>query len=116
MLAFFEHLLSLPYRFFQQRSSGDLLMRLASNSTIREALASYTTSAILDGALVVVFLIALVRVSPVFALAASAIALLQITVLLATARRLHCLMEADMACPIGVAKLPDRVVDGNRDA
>ena len=61
-------------------ASGDLLMRLASNSTIREALASYTTSAILDGGLVVVFLVALIRVSPLFALAASAIALLEIAV------------------------------------
>ena len=41
MLGFFEHLLSLPYRFFQQRSSGDLLMRLGNNTAIREALASY---------------------------------------------------------------------------
>ena len=97
MLGFFEHLLSLPYRFFQQRSSGDLLMRLASNSAIREALASYTTSAILDGGLVVVFLVALVHVSPLFALAASAIALLEIAVLASAARRLQCLVQSDIA-------------------
>jgi ATP-binding cassette subfamily B protein len=62
MLGFFKHLLSLPYRFFQQRSSGDLMMRLTSNITIREALASYTTSTILDGALVLIFLIALWKI------------------------------------------------------
>jgi ABC-type bacteriocin/lantibiotic exporter with double-glycine peptidase domain len=98
MAGFFQHLLSLPYRFFQQRSSGDLLMRLASNSAVREALASHTTSALLDGVLVIIFLIALVRVSPAIALAACAIALLQITVLLATARRLHCLVQSDIVC------------------
>jgi ABC-type bacteriocin/lantibiotic exporter with double-glycine peptidase domain len=98
MVGFFQHLLSLPYRFFQQRSSGDLLMRLASNSTIREALASYTLSAILDGGLVIVFLIALIRVSPVFAVAVSVIALLEVAVLLATARRLHFLVESYVAC------------------
>jgi ATP-binding cassette subfamily B protein len=98
MTGFFQHLLSLPYRFFQQRSSGDLLMRLASNSTIREALASYTTSALLDGALVIVFLLALLRVSPPFALAACCIALIEVILLLATAPRLHSLMESDVAC------------------
>jgi ABC-type bacteriocin/lantibiotic exporter with double-glycine peptidase domain len=98
MLGFFQHLLSLPYRFFQQRNSGDLLMRLASNSTIREALASYTTSAILDGSLVIIFVIALFRVSPVFALAASAIAVLEGAVLFATAPHLRCLVESDVAC------------------
>jgi ABC-type bacteriocin/lantibiotic exporter with double-glycine peptidase domain len=96
MAGFFQHLLSLPYRFFQQRSSGDLLMRLASNSAVREALASHTTSALLDGVLVIIFLIALVRVSPAIALAACAIALVQIAVLLATARRLHCLVQSDI--------------------
>ncbi len=35
MLGFFEHMLSLPLPFFQQRTSGDLIMRLNSNSIIR---------------------------------------------------------------------------------
>ena len=97
MLGFFEHLLSLPYRFFQQRSSGDLLMRLASNSNIREALASHTTAALLDGALVIVFLVALIHVSPAIALAALVVAALEMILLLATARRLHCLVQSDVA-------------------
>src|SRR6202023_2974203 len=32
MLGFFKHLLSLPYNFFLQRSSGDLLTRMGSNT------------------------------------------------------------------------------------
>jgi ATP-binding cassette subfamily B protein len=97
MLGFFEHLLSLPYRFFQQRSSGDLLMRLGSNAAIREALASYTTSAVLDGTLVLIFLAALAYIAPLFGLAALTIALLEIAILAATNPRLHCLMESDLA-------------------
>jgi ABC-type bacteriocin/lantibiotic exporter with double-glycine peptidase domain len=31
-----QHLLALPYRFFQGKTSGDLLMRLSSNTMIRE--------------------------------------------------------------------------------
>ncbi len=101
MLGFFEHLLSLPYRFFQQRSSGDLLMRLGSNAAIREALASYTTSAILDGTLVVVFLAALARISPIFGVAVLIIALVEVAILAATRQRLHCLMESDLASQSG---------------
>jgi ABC-type bacteriocin/lantibiotic exporter with double-glycine peptidase domain len=97
MLGFFEHLLSLPYRFFQQRSSGDLLMRLGSNAAIREALASYTTSAVLDGTLVLVFLAALAYIAPLFGLVALTIALLEIAILATTNPRLHCLMESDLA-------------------
>jgi ATP-binding cassette subfamily B protein len=98
MLGFFRHLLSLPYRFFQQRSSGDLLMRLGSNGTIREALASYTTSAVLDGALVLSFMGALLRISPLFGISALAIALIEVILLLATIGRLHRLAESDLAC------------------
>ncbi len=98
MLGFFRHLLSLPYRFFQQRSSGDLLMRLGSNASIREALASYTTTAILDGGLVVIFLAALLRISFAFGIAALVIALAEVALLCATARQLHRLAESDLAC------------------
>ena len=34
-LDFVEHLIALPYAFFHQRSAGDLMMRLNSNTTIR---------------------------------------------------------------------------------
>ncbi len=101
MLGFFEHLLSLPYRFFQQRSSGDLLMRLGSNAAIREALASYTTSAVLDGTLVVVFLAVLAHISPRFGLAVLIIALVEVAILVATRQRLHSLMETDLASQSG---------------
>jgi ATP-binding cassette subfamily B protein len=97
MLGFFQHLLSLPYRFFQQRSSGDLLMRLGSNAAIREALASSTTSAVLDGTLVLCFLGALTRISPIFGLTVLVIALAEVTILAETNQRLHSLVESDLA-------------------
>jgi ABC-type bacteriocin/lantibiotic exporter with double-glycine peptidase domain len=37
MLSFLDHLLSLPFGFFQQRSSGDLLCVWEATGTIREA-------------------------------------------------------------------------------
>jgi ATP-binding cassette subfamily B protein len=98
MLGLFNHLLSLPFRFFQLRSSGDLLMRLSSNATIREALATYTMSAILDGFLVVVFLAVLLHVSPSIGIAALAIAVAEAGILLASSRRLRNLIENQVAC------------------
>lgn len=55
MRSFFQHLLALPFRFFAQRTSGDLLMRLASNSIMRELLTGQTLAAVLDGSLVIVY-------------------------------------------------------------
>ena len=47
-LDFLDHLVSLPYLFFQQRSAGDLMMRLNSNATVREILTSGALSGILE--------------------------------------------------------------------
>lgn len=56
-LDFLDHLFDLPYAFFQKRSVGDLAMRLNSNATIRELLTAGTLSALLDGSLVILYLI-----------------------------------------------------------
>lgn len=55
-LGFLDHLVSLPYSYFQLRGAGDLMMRMNSNATVREVLTSTTLSAILDGLLVFVYL------------------------------------------------------------
>lgn len=56
-LEFLDHLVALPYAFFQQRSAGDLMMRLNSNTTVREILTTGALSGILDGSLVFLYLI-----------------------------------------------------------
>lgn len=60
---FLHHLMDLPYTFFQRRSAGDLITRLRSNADIREILTTGTLSALLDGATVLLYLIALLLVS-----------------------------------------------------
>lgn len=97
MLGFFEHVLSLPFRFFQTRSSGDLLMRLGSNSMIRELLSNQTVSLILDGVFVFVYLVILLTQDISFSLFVLGIGLLQIILLLSTTRRVHDLMERDLS-------------------
>src|SRR5205085_8876889 len=47
-----DHMLALPLPFFHLRQIGDLMMRLNSNATIREALATKAPGAVLDGILV----------------------------------------------------------------
>jgi ABC-type bacteriocin/lantibiotic exporter with double-glycine peptidase domain len=96
MLSFFEHMLTLPFSFFQQRTSGDLLMRLASNTMIREMLTSQTISAILDGTLTVVYLAILLLVSPLFGLIVMAIGAVQVALLVATTSRVHGLMQREL--------------------
>ena len=97
MLGFFEHLLSLPFRFFQQRTSGDLLMRLASNSVIREALTNQTVSAVLDGVLVLAYLAVLLVLSPLFAMLVVGLGLAQVVIMIATTRRIRRLVAGDLA-------------------
>jgi len=97
MLSFFEHILSLPFSFFQKRSTGDLMMRLSSNAIIRETLTSQTLSAILDGSLVILYFLILISQLPLFAFLALGIGLGQISVLLGTTRAMHGLTQKDLA-------------------
>jgi ABC-type bacteriocin/lantibiotic exporter with double-glycine peptidase domain len=50
-LGFLDHLLDLPYAFFQRRTAGDLMGRLTSQSAVRELLTAGLMSSILDGLL-----------------------------------------------------------------
>lgn len=96
MFGFFEHLLSLPFKFFQRRTSGDLLMRLGSNSYIRETLTNQTISILLDGTFVIVYLFILLASSPVFTLIVIGLAGLQILILFITRRRIRDLLQQDL--------------------
>lgn len=97
LLGFFEHLLSLPYRFFQQRSSGDLIARLGSNLAIRDMLTNQMISTLLDGGTVIVYLAILFEASVPVALIALAIGLYQLLMLLGSARIIHRLTAQDLS-------------------
>ncbi len=81
-LGFLDHLVHLPFSFFQVRSAGDLMSRLNSNATVRELLTSGALSAVLDGGLVMVYLVLLFFGSWQIALLAVGLALLQVLVFL----------------------------------
>jgi ABC-type bacteriocin/lantibiotic exporter with double-glycine peptidase domain len=84
---FVEHLFALPYGFFQQRTTGDLMMRLSSQLAIRELLTSGALSALLDGALVSVYFLMLLGAAPSLALVALGFALLQVIAYALASRR-----------------------------
>ncbi len=85
-LEFLDHLVHLPYLFFQQRSAGDLLMRLSSNATIREVLTSTVLSAALDGFMVLSYLALLLVADPRLGLLVAGLAAVRIAILLGAHR------------------------------
>lgn len=89
MVSFIEQLLSLPQRFFQQRSSGDILARLGSNIVIRDTISNQLVTTVLDGSFVLVYLVILLVASPLFCLLVVVIALVQVALLLGTNRLLR---------------------------
>jgi len=82
MLGFVEHLLALPYKFFQERSTGDLLARVNSHATLRELLSNQLLSTVMDSGLVVFYLLVLLWQSPPFGLLTLGVGLLEAMVLL----------------------------------
>ncbi|HEY0753109.1 MAG TPA: peptidase domain-containing ABC transporter [Ktedonobacteraceae bacterium] len=96
MLDFFERMLTLPYKFFQVRSSGDLLTRMASNTVIRDTLSNQLIGTFLDGSTVLIYFVILFLQSSAFALLALALGALQIIVLLASNKAIHDLSHREL--------------------
>ena len=92
-LDFLDHLVHLPFRYFQNRSSGDLLMRLSSNTTIREILTSTVLSGALDGLMVMFYLALLLAADLRLGLLVAGLALVRIAVLAGALRRRRRLMS-----------------------
>jgi len=106
-LGFLEQLVSLPFAFFQTRSTGDLLMRVRSNSTIREIVTANSMSALLDGVFVLLYAVAIVFVSPSIALLVFVFTLLNAAVFFVTRGKNHRLMVRDLDVQ---AKSQDKLV------
>lgn len=57
MLNFFEHLIHLPFPFFETRSTGDLLVRIASNTAVRDTLSQQSLMLFSDVVFAMTYLI-----------------------------------------------------------
>ncbi|MCB9716601.1 MAG: peptidase domain-containing ABC transporter [Myxococcales bacterium] len=96
-IGFLDHLIDLPYSFFQRRSAGDLMMRLGSNATVREILTSGAMSAVLDGSLVSLYLVLIFWASPLMGVVVVGLALVQVSLYWATRRIQRELMTESLA-------------------
>lgn len=56
IVQFFRHLLSLPYKFFEERTIGDILTRFGENQKIRDFLAGSSITVLLDVVVVFIYL------------------------------------------------------------
>jgi ATP-binding cassette, subfamily B, bacterial len=96
-IGFLDHLIDLPFAFFQRRSTGDLIMRLSSNATVREILTSGAMSAILDGTLVSLYLVLVFWASSLMGVVVVSLALVQLSLYWATRRIQRDLMTESLA-------------------
>ncbi|MEU5864598.1 peptidase domain-containing ABC transporter [Nonomuraea sp. NPDC047529] len=90
------HLVTLPYRYFQQRGRGDLVTRAGSVSTLGDILTGQVVAALLDGPLAVGYLALVYLWDPVFGLALTGVAVLQTILLLATTSRIATLTRQEL--------------------
>ncbi len=95
-LGFMDHLVRLPYAFFLERPTGDLLVRYQSNQRVREILTSAALSALFDGLLVCLYLLIILLLSPTLALLTLLLALVHVLVFVGARRRYHDLATQDL--------------------
>ena len=96
-VTFFEHLLRLPYAFFQSHSTGDLLSRMAANAQVRMVLTQNALSGVLNGVLAAVYAVVLLVFSPAFALVVGGFGLVQVLLVVIPARRVARLTVATLS-------------------
>ncbi len=96
-LNFLDHMMKLPYHFFQQRSAGDLMMRMNSNSTVRDILTSAALSGALDGILVMTYLALLFYLSPIMGVVVLGLGFLRVLVFLVSRQRIRDLTSESLA-------------------
>jgi ABC-type bacteriocin/lantibiotic exporter with double-glycine peptidase domain len=95
-LGFLEHLVSLPFTFFQARATGDLVQRMGMNSSMRDLLSSSTLSAVLDGGMVLLYLGILIGTSPSMGLLVVGLGALQLLVFLLSHQRQRQLLSQSL--------------------
>ena len=93
----FNHLLSLPYNFFQLRTSGDLIARLSSNANVRNIVTNQFASTAIDGSLVIVYSIILLIMVPSLGIITLGIGLVQVLLIVLTSSRVRSLLRENLS-------------------
>lgn len=95
-LGLMDRLAVLPYKFFLDRPTGDLLARYESNRALRQTLSSTALSTLLDGGLVGAYLLLLLAASPSMGGLVMALGLLQVGLFLSLRRSYTDLMSQEL--------------------
>jgi ATP-binding cassette subfamily B protein len=77
-LGFLDHLVDLPFSFFQLRPAGDLMLRMSTQTQVREIISAATLSALLDGTMVLLLAVLLLIASPLIGAVALSLGALQV--------------------------------------
>lgn len=97
MARFVGHLLHLPLAFFLQRTAGDLLQRVQSNTLLRSLFATRAITAILDVFMVAGYAVLMLVYSPTVGAVVIALGVLRVLVLIGLRRRNQQIMSAELA-------------------
>ena len=95
-LGLMDHMAVLPYKFFLDRPTGDLIARHESNRALRQTLSSTALSTLLDGGLVSLYLVMLLLASPSMGLLVLALGMSQVVLYLVLRRSYTDLMSREL--------------------
>jgi ATP-binding cassette, subfamily B, bacterial len=96
-VGFVEHMLRLPYEFFERRQAADLQLRVAGVATVRELLTGAVLSGLIDGVLVISHLGFLLFISPNMTVMALVVVAVQGSVFVLTRKKLRSLASSTLA-------------------
>jgi ABC-type bacteriocin/lantibiotic exporter with double-glycine peptidase domain len=97
LLGFAAHLLRLPLRYFEERSTGDIVTRFGSIAALRDLMTSQALGSLLDAMFFLSYLAVLVAVDAAVGLAVLAVTLTVIALLWLTTRPVRERMALDLA-------------------
>ena len=92
-VSFVERLMDLPFSYLQNRSSGDLMLRMNSHVQVRSALTSTAFSAVLDGLFVLSYLVLMLLTDIAVASVVIVLGALRVAIFVATRVRLRDLVS-----------------------
>jgi ATP-binding cassette subfamily B protein len=95
--AFVDHLLSLPFDYFQRRSIGDVLVGLGANASVRDIVTTSVLSATLDGTVTILYFALLVTTNAIFGAVAIVFGLLQMAVIAYSRRQQRRFVEESLS-------------------
>ena len=107
-----KHLLDLPYGFFTNRSTGELIFRANSNSYISQILSEKLVSIFIDSLLVFIYLFIMFKYSIPLSLFTIGIAVILIIISIINSKKFNSLTNDEMVEQVKVQKTLTEMIDG----